>query len=114
MARSKLETLFWLHLATLDLPMMPEPEYRFHPVRQWRIDFAWPSLKLAVEIEGGIWTRGRHTRGAGVKADMEKYNVLSAVMGWRLLRFDGDAVRSGRAAQEVAALVCALVADNGE
>lgn len=113
MTRSKLETLFWLHLMALDLPMMPEPEYRFHPVRKWRLDFAWPGLLLAVEIEGAIWTGGRHTRGAGVLGDMEKYNALS-VMGWRLLRFDGGAVRSGRAANEVAALVRALVADKTE
>jgi hypothetical protein len=44
---------------------------------------------------------------------MEKYNALS-VAGWRLLRFDGGAVRSGRAAQEVADLVSALVLAYGE
>lgn len=104
MARSKLEILFGLQLANLDLPVMPEPEYRFHPSRMWRVDFAWPSLRVAVEIEGAVWTGGRHTRGGGFLADMDKYNALS-VMGWRLLRFDGGAVRSGRAAQEVAHLV---------
>lgn len=106
MPKSKLETLFWLHLMNLDAPM-PTPEYRFHPTRQWRIDFAWPALKLAVEIEGGVWTRGRHTRGAGVVADMEKYNALS-LAGWRLLRFDGSAVRSGEAAMQTADAVRAL------
>lgn len=110
MAASKLETLFWLQLMGCDIPM-PEPEYRFHPFRKWRVDFAWPSLRLAIEIEGAIWTGGRHTRGGGVLADMEKYNTLSAVMGWRLMRFDGDAVRTGRAASEVAELVRALVGD---
>lgn len=101
--KSKLETLFWLQLMALsDSVPMPSPEYRFHPVRLWRIDFAWPALKLAVELEGGIWTHGRHTRGAGVKADMEKYNAL-AKMGWVLLRYDGAAVRSGDAAREVEA-----------
>jgi very-short-patch-repair endonuclease len=108
MARSKLEILFGLHMASLDVPM-PEAEFRFHPARKWRIDFAWPSLMLAVELEGAIWTRGRHTRGAGVLGDMEKYNALTA-MGWRLLRFDGRAVMTGRAASEVAALVRELIA----
>jgi very-short-patch-repair endonuclease len=110
MARSKLETLFWLQMQGYDLPL-PEPEYRFHPSRMWRVDFAWPELRLAVEIEGAIWTGGRHTRGAGVLGDMEKYNALS-VMGWRLLRFDGDAVRTGRAAREVDALVTQLAGPN--
>lgn len=111
MAKSKLETLFWLHLMNLDLPVMPEPEYKFHPVRKWRLDFAWPSLRLAVEIEGAVWTGGRHTRGSGFLADIDKYNALAS-MGWRLLRFDGGAVRAGRAAQEVAHLVRELSAPN--
>lgn len=65
---------------------MPECEYRFHPERKWRLDFAWPSYKLAVEIEGGVWVRGRHVRGIGFVKDMEKYNEL-AILGWCLLRF---------------------------
>ncbi len=64
----------------------PIPEFRFHNTRHWRLDFAYPEHKLAIEIEGGVWSKGRHTRGSGFIADMEKYNEL-AVMGWRLLRF---------------------------
>jgi very-short-patch-repair endonuclease len=109
MPPSKLETLFWLHLMCLDIEM-PQPEFRFHPTRKWRLDFAWPSLRIAVELEGAVWTGGRHTRGGGFLADMEKYNALTS-MGWRLLRFDGGAVRSGRAAREAAELFRALAAD---
>jgi hypothetical protein len=64
----------------------PVAEYRFHPVRRWRFDYAWPSKFVALEVEGGIYVQGRHTRGAGFKNDMEKYNEAAA-MGWRLLRF---------------------------
>lgn len=39
---------------------------------------------VAVEIQGGIWTRGRHTRGAALKLEWEKLNT-AAVMGWRIL-----------------------------
>ena len=60
-------------------------EYRFDPVRRWRFDFAWPKSKVAVEIEGGVWTQGRHTRGAGYLADLEKYNT-AAVAGWLVIR----------------------------
>ena len=63
----------------------PECEYRFHPVRRWRFDFAWPTVQVAVEMEGGIWTRGRHTRGKGFEADCEKYNAATA-LGWRVFR----------------------------
>jgi len=62
----------------------PQREFPFHPTRKWRIDFAWPSRKLAVEIDGGIWTNGSHSRGSGLVRNMEKRNAM-AVMGWRLL-----------------------------
>ena len=78
----------------------PIPEYRFHPVRRWRIDWAWPAQKLAVEIEGGIYSRGRHVRGAGFQKDMEKYNALT-LAGWRLLRFTPAQVKDGTAARIV-------------
>lgn len=63
----------------------PEDEYRFHPDRKWRFDYAWPDFKVALEIEGGAWTGGRHNRGNGFIADMEKYNA-AAQLGWRLIR----------------------------
>jgi len=98
-APSAIEELFNFQVRALKLPTTTR-EHKFHPARTWRIDFAWPCRKLAVEIEGGIWTQGRHTRGAGVRADMEKYNTLAS-LGWTLLRFDGTAVTSGAAIQQV-------------
>lgn len=62
-----------------------EPEFKFHPERRWRFDFACPITKTAVEIEGGHWTGGRHTRGAGFEADCEKYNE-AALEGWTVFR----------------------------
>ena len=78
----------------------PEEEYRFSPPRRWRLDFAWPGLKLAVEIEGGMWIQGRHTRGSGFAGDMEKYNAL-ALMRWWLLRFTPQEVKTGKAARVI-------------
>lgn len=78
------DSLFLALLKRERLPV-PEAEYRFHPKRKWRTDYAWPLAKLALEVEGGVWTGGRHTRGAGFLKDCEKYNELAA-MGWRLLR----------------------------
>jgi hypothetical protein len=71
----------------------PTPEYRFHPTRKWRFDYAWLSHKVAVEVEGGVWIRGRHSRGAGMLKDMEKYN-RAAAMGWRVFRCTPDTLHT--------------------
>jgi len=60
-------------------------EHLFHPVRKWRFDYAIIDLKIAVEVEGGVHTGGRHTRGVGFENDMEKYNSATS-LGWRLIR----------------------------
>ena len=76
-------------------------EYRFAPPRRWRFDIAWPDIRIALEQDGGIWTRGRHSRGAGQLADMEKLNE-AARLGWRVGRFTPAQVRDGTAARWVA------------
>ena len=68
----------------MGLPL-PETEHKFEPLRKWRFDYAWPDAKIALEVEGGVWSGGRHTRGAGFIGDMAKYNHAS-VLGWRVLR----------------------------
>jgi very-short-patch-repair endonuclease len=69
----------------------PDREHKFHQSRKWRIDYAYPEIKLAIEIEGGAFTRGRHTRPLGFLADMEKYNALTEA-GWMLLRYQPNKV----------------------
>lgn len=64
-------------------------EHKFDPDRNWRIDYAIPAQMIAIEVEGGVWTNGRHTRGSGFLKDMEKYNEL-ACKGWALLRVTPD------------------------
>lgn len=61
-------------------------EYKFHPTRRWRFDWALPDLKIAFEFDGGVWTGGRHTRGEGFSLDCEKLN-MAQLMGWRVFRF---------------------------
>ena len=63
-----------------------KPEHSFFPGRKWRLDFAIVDLKIGIEIEGGVWANGRHTRGKGFIEDMEKYNA-AATLGWVILRF---------------------------
>jgi len=61
------------------------PEYKFYEGRKWRMDYALPESKLFIEVEGGVFTNGRHTRGKGFMNDMEKYNTAAA-MGWKMIR----------------------------
>lgn len=74
----------------------PEKEFRFHPSRKYRFDFAFVDVRVAVEIEGGIWTHGAHARGKGIIRDMDKYNE-AARLGWRVFRFTPKQLRTGEA-----------------
>lgn len=94
-----LPPLFRAALTRAKLPM-PVPEYRFHPIRKFRWDYAWPEVErivdvgggvwathnqpVALEVQGGIWNRGAHGRGIGITRDHEKFS-LGAVYGWRIL-----------------------------
>jgi very-short-patch-repair endonuclease len=79
---------------------LPEPvrEHRFHPRRRWRFDFAWPALRVALEVEGATWAGGRHTRGKGYESDCEKYSE-AAILGWTVIRATGKMalMKDGRA-----------------
>lgn len=61
-------------------------EHRFHPTRLWRFDYAIPSHRIAIEIDGGVWNQGRHNRPKGYIADLDKFNNAAA-LGWRVLKF---------------------------
>jgi very-short-patch-repair endonuclease len=92
-----------IHCRVVGLPE-PTPEYRFHPKRKWRFDLAYQAQKIAIEIEGGIWTGGRHTRPAGYEKDCEKYNTAT-LLGWRVLRFTPAMVTDGRAIKTIEQLL---------
>lgn len=68
-----------------------EREYRFDEVRRWRFDFAHPQTMVAIEIEGGLYSRGRHLRPQGYRDDAEKYNH-AALGGWQVYRLTSDMI----------------------
>jgi hypothetical protein len=100
-----LEDRVGLELRLRGIPA-PEREYRFAALatggtgagcrerlaraglQDWRLDFAWPDQRIALEVEGGVWSRGRHVRPAGFLGDVSKYNAVT-MQGWRLLRVTG-------------------------
>lgn len=78
-----------------ELGLLFEREFQFFKERKWRADYLVRPLTL-VEIDGGAFTQGRHTRGAGFIADMEKLNTASA-LGYKVFRFTPQQVLKGEA-----------------
>jgi len=80
----------------------PTLEYRFHPVRRWRFDIAYPEHKTACEIHGSVFHGGRHTSGIGFTNDREKMNEAQ-LLGWIVLEYPTSVVRKepGRIVDEV-------------
>ena len=74
----------------------PSASIRFHQTRRWRFDLAWPAHMVAVEVDGGVWTGGRHVTGSGATKDAEKFSEAAA-LGWRCLRVTPEHVESGQA-----------------
>ena len=96
---SDLEDLLAQQMKFAGLPE-PEREYRFAPPRRYRADFAYPDKMILIEVEGGVWTNGAHVRGKHYTSDCSKYN-LAATMGFRVLRFTGEMIKSGLALRTI-------------
>lgn len=94
MKQSEPEILMQHYLRELHLNF--EREYRFHPVRRFRLDFFLPDHRIGIECEGGTWINGRHNRGKGFESDLRKYNEAER-MGIRIFRFTTNMIRCGEA-----------------
>lgn len=73
-----------------------EREFKFHKTRKWRADFYIPTRRqpILVEVEGGVYSGGRHTRGKGYENDCEKYSE-ACILGYMLLRGTTNMIKSG-------------------
>jgi very-short-patch-repair endonuclease len=105
MSQSQAELLLSVQLEQAGIPF--EREYRFAPPRRWRADFRLaelnyfsPSDELLIEIDGGSWVAGRHTRGSGFEKDAEKLNA-AAELGYRVLRYTPKMIESGEALEQI-------------
>ncbi len=76
-------------------------QHRFAPPRRFRFDVAWPDRKVAVEVQGGIWSGGRHARGSGIAVECQKFS-LAAARGWRILPVTREMIESGEAVELIA------------
>ena len=103
--RSEAELLLSVQLEQAGIPF--EAEVKFHPDRRWRADFmigqnfAWPVRgRFLIEVDGGSYVAGRHTRGAGFEKDAEKLNA-AAELGFRVLRYTPRMVNDGTALEQI-------------
>ena len=93
MAKSTLEQNLELQMRLAKIPPW-RTQFKFHPTRRWKSDFAWPDKMLMLECEGGVWCQGRHTRPAGYENDCYKYNE-ALLMGYRVIRVTSTHIGSG-------------------
>ena len=98
---SKLNEQFAMQLKAVGIPF--EREVRFHPKRMWRFDFTFEG-KIAMEIDGGTWIHGGHSRGKGHRNDAEKQNAAN-MLGWTIYRATTDMVKDGTALLTIEAAV---------
>lgn len=63
--------------------------------KRFRLDFAHEESRVGIEIQGGIYTRGRHVTGSGYERDAFKYN-LAAAGGWVIFLITPEMVKSPR------------------
>lgn len=79
----------------------PEAEFKFHPERKWRFDFAFVEQKVAVEYDGGIISHlPSHSSVAGIHRDIEK-GAEAQLAGWVFLRVTPQLVANGTALRYV-------------
>jgi len=90
-------------LARFGIPA-PVREYRFHDTRKWRFDLAWADQNLAVEIDGGLFVNGGHSRGKAREGDYAK-DAAAMALGWRVLRCSTGQMRSGEACRWILAIL---------
>ena len=82
----------WWKAMGLPAPKLEHPFARYaDPPRKFRFDYAWISERIALEVQGGTWINGRHSRGG---ADHEKMN-LAQVMGWDVYQCTPQELKKG-------------------
>ena len=98
--RERLVLAMLKQLEYLNIASLFEREYRFHPLRQWRLDLYSRAYRLGIELHGGIFSGGRHIRGSGFIGDREKMNA-AAELAITVFEYWPAAIADGTAAQQI-------------
>lgn len=114
-----------IRAASLPMPFVSYPEKEAPARYQFTVqdddflsnkpfDFAWPDLRILVEIDGGTWMQttggrsGGHAHPKRIEQDNKKRNWARAC-GWTVLQFTGGQVERGDAMSLMQAVVEMLV-----
>ncbi len=98
---SAAELLLEEQLRQAGIPFDREFSFAKEMGRRWRADFAvrgrlWTTApSVLVEIDGGGYIAGRHSRGLGMEHDCEKASA-AAILGYRVIRLTPSQVEDGR------------------
>jgi very-short-patch-repair endonuclease len=101
---SELERTFYCYWSTYYPLALPALQYRFHPSRKFRFDFAWPRSKLAVEIQG--FGPG-HFSLQGATADYDRH-IEALKLNWKIIYLTSkhlDPRRISDICEEIASLL---------
>ncbi len=93
-SRNAREDMITAYCVSRGLPV-PIFEHRFHDTRRWRFDLLFEGV-VAVEICGGVWKQGHHSRGQDQLDDWEKWNTAQ-MLGYLVLLVSPQQIEDGSA-----------------
>lgn len=77
--------------------IVPHREYRFAEFKHWRFDLAYPTIKLAIEVDGHGYGHGTY---AAIRRDKTKINY-AIEMGWRVLTYPSKSCETIKRRQRI-------------
>ena len=95
---SELEEELAFQIKCVGLPEFKR-QYKFHPDRDWKLDFFLDGW--GIEVQGGGWNAGRHNRNPiTMGKDYEKLNA-AVEMGIKILLYTGEQIKDGTAIAQI-------------
>jgi len=73
------------------LKLTPEFQFAKHLKRKYRFDFCHEGSRVAIELQGGVYSRGAHVRPDGYKKDCQKA-LLARELMWTTVALTGDMI----------------------
>ncbi|WP_313515145.1 hypothetical protein [Sphingobacterium sp.] len=96
----------FIRFIEMELGLEVWPEFHFSVERNYRLDYAIPEYKVAIEVDGGIWMKGNsgHSSGKGIKRDMDKGNLVQ-LHGWKIIRIEPHELVSDKVLESIKTLL---------